>query len=103
MVFYPKRKFCPSCLEQTTDTPLSGFGEIISFTTIHTAPSGFEKQVPYTIAIIKLEEGPQLTAQIIGSESNIVIGKKVRAVYRIISKYGDVGLINYGYKFELVE
>jgi hypothetical protein len=103
-LFYPKRKLCPDCLsEKMKDVALSGIGEVVSFSTIYTAPAGFEDKTPYTIGIIKLAEGPQLTAQIVGDINKTEIGKKVRAIYRIISKDSSHGLINYGYKFELVE
>ncbi len=42
---------------------LSGRGEIYSFSTMYNAPQGFEEQKPYTIALIKLDEGPMVTAQ----------------------------------------
>ena len=70
-------------LNYTKQVKLSGQGTIISHTTIHTAPSEFKMQVPYTMAIIKMDEGPQLTAQIIDSEPDqIKIGTKVQATFR---------------------
>ena len=82
---------------------LEGKGEILTYTVIHVAPDGFEKQVPYVVAIVKLKEGTSLTAQIVDCEPNDVkIGQKVEAVFRKISQDGKSGAIYYGYKFKLV-
>jgi len=81
---------------------LSGEGEIYSFTVIKTAPEGFELNTPYAIGIVKLKEGPIISAQIINNGKEFKIGKKVKPVFRIISK-NENGLINYGLKFEISE
>ena len=103
-IYFPPRQFCQKCrrrgkLEEIT---LSGLGEILSFTIIKSAPKGFEKQAPYTIGIIKLDEGPTLSAQIVNS-SCVEIGKKVKMVFRKTYEDGDSGLIHYGFKFELID
>jgi uncharacterized OB-fold protein len=74
---------------------------------LHEVPTGFEKYAPLSLALIKLEEGPIVTAQLTdlapGQEVNI--GDKVEMVTRILSEQpghdGDrsQGIINYGYKF----
>lgn len=76
-------------------------GEIVSFTHIHTNPAGFA--APYTIALIKLAEGPMISSQMVGRKEDVAIGKKVRVVFRKLSEDGDAGLIHYGFKFEVVE
>lgn len=46
---------------------LSGKGEIFSYTTIFDrqhAPAGFELRTPYTVALVKLNEGPIVTAML---------------------------------------
>ncbi|WP_198469051.1 OB-fold domain-containing protein, partial [Acetomicrobium sp. S15 = DSM 107314] len=37
--------------------PAQGAGEIYTFTTIHVPPEGFEDKVPYTVVVVKLDEG----------------------------------------------
>lgn len=76
---------------------LSGEGEIVTYTKVHVAPEGFQKNVPYHLGIIKLKEGPHLLAEIKGS---VAIGKKVKMIFRKLSEEG--GLKQYGYKFEVV-
>lgn len=76
----------------------SGKGKVISFSEIHTPPTRFEKQVPYTIALIKLKEGPMLTAQIVDSDE-IHIGMEVESCLRKMYSNGEDGMICYGIKF----
>lgn len=105
-VFFPPRSVCPKCRRvgklETYD--LSGKGEIVSFTQVRAPPEGFENETPYTIAIIKLEEGPRITGQITDSDSKeIEIGDKVEATFRRIGEEGEKGIIYYGYKFQLID
>lgn len=79
---------------------LSGRGEIYSFSTMYNAPQGFEEQKPYTIALIKLDEGPMVTAQLTDVEASAVkIGLRVEMVTRKLREDGAEGQIIYGYKF----
>ncbi len=77
----------------------SGKGEIYSFTTIQDAPAGFEEQAPYVLAIIKLDEGPMLTAQLTDLDGSVEIGMRVEMVTRKLRSEGPQGMIVYGYKF----
>jgi len=82
----------------------SGEGEILSYTTIHAPPQGFELLKPYILAIIKLKEGPSLTAVLTDcKEEDVEIGKKVKMVFRKITEEGADGVVLYGYKFKLAE
>jgi hypothetical protein len=57
---------------------LSGQGTVYSCTMLHAAATPFEKNLPFQIAIIELEEGPRLTARIQGEK--VKIGDKVKQV-----------------------
>jgi uncharacterized protein len=79
---------------------LSGRGEIYSFSTMYNAPQGFEDQKPYTIALVKLDDGPMVTAQLTDIEpSDVKIGLRVEMVTRKLREDGPEGQIVYGYKF----
>lgn len=99
--FYPPRNVCPSCRREgeIEDFKFSGKGEIVTFTVIHTAAEGFEGQTPYVLGIIKLEEGPSLTSQIICEPEEVKVGMKVKPVFRKLGEAGDRGMIYYGTKF----
>jgi hypothetical protein len=97
---FPPRDVCPSCeAEAKTLYQFSGKGEVYSFTTITDAPAGFEEQAPYVLAIVKLDEGPMLTAQLTDLETDVEIGMRVEMVTRKLRTEGSQGMIVYGYKF----
>jgi uncharacterized protein len=80
----------------------SGLGEIYSFTTLQEPPEGFDAQAPYTLALVKLDEGPVITAQLTDLDDMPVIGDRVEMVTRKLTTEGDTGMIVYGYKFRKV-
>ena len=102
--FFPPRHLCPKCRShgKIEKFCFSGCGEIISYTIIRSAPSGFENQTPYAVGIIKLKEGPNITGQIVGEIENVDIGKNVCSVFRKMYEDGEEGLNHYGFKFKIV-
>jgi uncharacterized protein len=80
----------------------AGTGEIYSFTTLQDPPEGFEDQAPYTLALIKLDEGPLITAQLTDLDGAIAIGDRVEMVTRKLTTEGPRGMIVYGYKFRKI-
>ncbi len=99
---FPPRDVCPECGgEAKTTFQFSGRGEVYSFTTIYNPPRGFEENVPYTVALVKLDEGPIVTAQLTDVDAEQVeIGMPVEMVTRRLRQDGDErGVIIYGYKF----
>ena len=102
---FPPRDVCPNCGgEAKEEFTFSGRGEVYSFTNLYSAPAGFEEYEPYTVALIKLEEGPVLTAQLtdLGDEP-VEIGMPVEMVTRRLRSDGDdSGILIYGYKFRPV-
>lgn len=87
---------------QTEQFAFSGSGEIVSYTTIQEAPEGFEEQAPYVVALVRLDEGPMITAQITDHDGVIATGDKVEMVTRKLTTEGKRGMIVYGYKFRKV-
>ena len=99
---FPPRDVCPECGgEAKTAYTFSGKGEVYSFTRMGNAPAGFEEQSPYTVALIKLEEGPIVTAQLTDlGDQDVQIGMPVEMVTRKLRSDGDErGILVYGYKF----
>ncbi|NOZ77425.1 MAG: Zn-ribbon domain-containing OB-fold protein [Euryarchaeota archaeon] len=96
-LYFPPRVFCPKCRRMSKLEPvkLRGEGEVVTYTVIHTGPEGFDKQTPYIMAIVELDDGPRLTAQIVDCRpEDVEIG-----VFRKIQEDGQAGLIHYGFKF----
>ena len=101
---FPPRDVCPDCTQPAQELyTFIGTGTVYSFTTILDAPAGFEEQAPYTIALIKLDEGPLVTAQLTDLDNEPEIGMKVEMVTRKLRTDGDAGIIVYGYKFRKVQ
>ncbi len=99
---FPPRDVCPSCGEEAkTVYTFSGRGEVYSYTTVYQAPGGYDETAPYTVALVKLEEGPLVTAQLTDlGDQEVRIGMPVEMVTRRLRSDGDErGLLVYGYKF----
>jgi uncharacterized OB-fold protein len=61
----PPRKVCSEChSEDAEEVELSRNGQVRSFTVIYTPAEGFTP--PYIVGLIELDEGPWVTANIIG-------------------------------------
>ena len=82
---------------------LSGQGEVYSFSVIRQAPDGFEDLGPYPVAMIRLSEGPLISAQLTDCvEADLTIGMPVEMVTRRFADTGEDGLLVYSYKFRPV-
>ena len=82
------------------DFRLNGSGVIETYSIIHEPPPHFEGEEPYAIAMIKMDEGCKLIAQIVDCPlEEIHIGMKVKMCFRKIQEDGKSGAIYYGYKF----
>ena len=102
---FPPRDICPECGEEAkTLYTFSGKGEVYSYTTVYDPPAGFEETAPYTVAMIKLDEGPLVTAQLTDLEDkHVEIGMPVEMVTRKLRSATDErGMLVYGYKFRPV-
>jgi uncharacterized OB-fold protein len=111
-LFFPPREVCIKCGSMALEHyKFDGNGEIVTYTIIRTPMPDPEEEltdvdtrdVPYALAIIKLAEGPKLTAEIVDCEpGEVSIGQKVILMFRKLIEKGDAGVIQYGYKFRLV-
>jgi len=99
--FFPPRSFCPDCRRagKIVSYKFPGTGSVVTYTIIRTASEQFEQMTPYALAIVKLDEGPLFTAQLVCSPEEVRIGMRVRPVFRRISTDGDSGVIHYGTKY----
>lgn len=101
---FPPRDVCPEC-QAPAKTPLlfSGRGEVYSYSTVYNPPRGFEEFAPYAVALVRLEEGPMVVAQLTDVDADqISIGMPVEMVTRKVQSGGEEGAIVYGYKFRPV-
>lgn len=98
---YPPRPFCPECRRSSNVKPykFKGLGEVLTYTIVHSSTKDFSQQTPYVLAIIHLEEGPNLTSQVICKPSEVYIGMKVKSAFRRLGEESEKGMIYYGTKF----
>jgi uncharacterized OB-fold protein len=101
-VQFPPRSACRSCRKATLEPHrLSGRGVVYSHAEVAQAPRGF--QAPYVVALVQLEEGILVTAQLTDVEpQDVAIGLPVEMVTRRIQEHGAHGYLVYGYKFRPV-
>lgn len=85
--FYP-RPFCIHCEAEALHwRAVSGLGRIYTYTVNHRAPNAFMKaRLPYVVAIVELDEGPRLMANIQGEGAlDAAIGKRVKVLFEPVS------------------
>jgi len=76
---------------------------VYSYTTLYDAPEGFETYLPFTVALVKLDEGPLVTVQLTDVDAEqVYVGMPVEMVTRKLSEEDEEGVILYGYKFRPV-
>src|SRR5262245_35869095 len=62
---------------------LSGAGTIYSFSVVRQPPEGYEEQAPYVLALVRLAEGPLITAQLTDCDpQDVTIDMPVEVVTR---------------------
>lgn len=78
------RHLCPHCWSDDLEwIDAKGQGSIHSFTVIHRASDpAFASQVPYVLALIELDEGPRMMANILGKDAlSAAIGDRVQVTF----------------------
>ena len=89
----------PQAVEMKQPYVSGGKGTVLSYTIVTDAPEGFEEQAPYTLGLVKLDDGPTVLAQLTDLEEPASIGLRVEMVTRKLRTDGKRGIIVYGYKF----
>jgi uncharacterized protein len=83
--YFPPQPWCPLCLGAAVEwRAVSGRGTLHSYVISHVAAAGFEDEVPYSIAIVELDEGPRMLANIVGIEAtpeNLVLDMALEVTF----------------------
>ena len=75
--YLPPRAICPQCLgEELAWVEVSGKGKLAAFTSIYIAPTfmieqGFDRDNPYLTGIVELDEGPKISARLLGFDPTL--------------------------------
>ena len=98
---FPPRLVCPNCRSKKQKPfTFSGKGRVFSFTKVYQTIEKYGRQVPYLVALIDLEEGARITAQLTDiNDEEVHIGMPVEMVVRKYYEDGKDGPVFYGYKF----
>ncbi|MGD1992101.1 MAG: Zn-ribbon domain-containing OB-fold protein [Anaerolineae bacterium] len=90
-VYLPPRPLCPECYgEDMAWVEMSGHGHLLAFTTVHIAPTamieaGYGRNNPYCAGVVALDEGPAISAQILGVDEThpgeIAIGTPLHVAF----------------------
>ena len=87
------RYLCPACWsDQLEWVDVAGTGRVHSFTVIRRASDpAFASRIPYVVALIELDEGPRMMANIVGDDAlAVAIGDPVKVIFE---DRGDGALI----------
>jgi uncharacterized OB-fold protein len=79
----PPLEVCPKCWGPTAFEPVAGTGEIYSFIVVRQpAIPGYRDKLPYTVALVDLDEQPglRLPGRIVGADpTDVKVGQRVVA------------------------
>jgi hypothetical protein len=83
---HPKRIICTQCGASELEwIPVSGNGEIYSFSEVHRAPTpAFASSVPYAVGVVRLAEGVHLFTRLFADPGCLEIGAAVRCEFRVL-------------------
>ena len=85
LVFFPPRQFCPGCWGGNLAWErMGGGGTVWTFTAVHVAfyDDTWAGDVPYVAAVVELDEGPRLLANIVeAGTGSLAVGDRVEAVF----------------------
>jgi len=90
-LYLPPRPMCSNCFGETmTCVEMGGRGKLRAFTVVHIATSamieaGYGRENPYFSGIVNLDDGPSISAQILGADpaqpEQLKIGTPLSAVF----------------------
>ncbi|MCY3800288.1 MAG: OB-fold domain-containing protein [Chloroflexi bacterium] len=64
-LFMPPRLYCPECgSDERHEVSFTGRGMVRVWTAIHVGPTRYEQEVPYTVVLVELEEGPRVMGRL---------------------------------------
>ena len=74
-------------------------GKILSWTVVRVPPADFSDQAPYPVALVELDDGGRITAQLVDwTAKQLITGQNVVTVVRRVVKPNTEGVIPYGIK-----
>ena len=95
LFFYP-RSWCPRCSsDRLTWVDCSGRATLYSYVIASHAAQGFDDEAPYAIALVQLEEGPRLMANVVGipqDPEHLILDMPLQVIFE---RRGDITIPNF--------
>lgn len=83
---YPPESFCYSCGAQALSW-VKGEGTVYSFIVVHQQyHKAFKPFLPYTVAIVQMNEGPRMLSAMLGLARPVAIGERVTPCIRRVGQ-----------------
>lgn len=85
VIYLPPRPVCPRCSGDDIEwAEINGEGVIQAYTVIYVPLTRFKNIAPYTVILVKLDEGPTISGMIIDIKDGdeISIGSRVKAEFQ---------------------
>lgn len=77
-VYLPPRPLCTYCGATDLEwVKLNDEGTVEALTVIHVAPTNCAEEAPYTIAVVRLDDGPKITVRV-SSDNAVSVGDRVK-------------------------
>ena len=84
-MFYYARRLCPACgSTQLSWQASSGKGRVYSYSQVQVAFQGphWQSQLPYTVVLIDLDEGPRMLSRWLGPSDQLPrVGQRARVIF----------------------
>ena len=74
-------------------------GKVLTHTVIRTPPPGFANMIPYVVAVLEMDDGTRMMAQVVDvAPEEVSIGMRVALEFRKVRQDGRSGVIGYAHK-----
>jgi uncharacterized OB-fold protein len=86
-VSFPPKAHCPACLARDVHwLELSGRGRLYTASRIHVGPGRFAEELPYTVAVVDLDEGVRLVTRLLDAPDVLPLDERIQLV---VTNYAD--------------
>jgi uncharacterized OB-fold protein len=85
---YPPESFCYECgAPELSWVSVTGEGTVYSFIVVHQLyHQAFKDFLPYTVAIVQMDEGPRMLSAMLGLQAPVAIGDRVKPCIRRVGQ-----------------
>lgn len=92
---WPPTPLCPECQTEAGEwTQIRPTGTLYSVATYHRAlDPAFAEAVPYTVALVQLDDGPRMYGVMVGADATLTLDEPVHAVFDDVT--ADVTLVRW--------